>query len=130
MDSFVLYNSLMQIRLSIAARNRQFSRAMRRVRPLVQAKLELIEELRLKDPTWDVVLLAITDEYDVDRLDIIPNNDDVLQIINGFPAALDLSQSNDANIISAVLQCVRNSVHQCRLTPDDYAMVDAILKAT
>jgi hypothetical protein len=120
----------MQIQLSIAARNRQFSRAMKRVRPLVQDKLNLIEELRLKNPTWDVVLLAITDEYDFDRLEIIPNNDDVLQIINGFPSALDLSQSNDANICSAVLQCVRNSVHECRLTPDDYAMIEAILNTT
>jgi hypothetical protein len=117
----------MQIKLSIAARNRQFSRAMRRVRPAVQAKLDLIEAHGITNPTWDVVLLAITDEYDSDRLDIIQNNDDILQIINGFPSELDLSQSNDENIRLAVLKCVRNAIVECGLTPNDFAAIDAIL---
>jgi hypothetical protein len=117
----------MQIKLSIAARNRQFSRAMHRVRPAVQATLDLIETHSLTNPTWGVVLLAITDEYDSDRLDIIPNKDDVLQIINGFPSELDLSQGNDENLRLAVLQCVRNAIAECELTPRDFAAIDAIL---
>ncbi len=117
----------MQIKLSIAARNRLFSRAIQRVRPAVQEKLDLIEAHRLANPTWDIVLLAITDEYDSDRLDVIPNKDDVLQIVNGFPSELDLSQGNDDNIRLAVLQCVRNAIAECGLTPRDFAAIDAIL---
>lgn len=74
----------MRIRLSIAARNRMFSRAARRVRPQIDVVLERIASTELNNPTWPTVLLGVTDEYLPDRIDTIPNNEGALQLTTGF----------------------------------------------
>ena len=116
----------MRIRLSIAARNRMFSRAARRVRPFIDRTLDRISETELENPTWTTVLLGIVDDLPPKRIDTIPN-DDCLQLMTGFPILDDLTPANDAAILAAFIAQIRLAIHQCGLTPSDTRLLCGIL---
>ena len=117
----------MRIRLSIAARNRMFSRAARRVRPQIDVVLERIASTELNNPTWPTVLLGVTDEYLPDRIDTIPNNEGALQLKTGFSVLENLARTNDAAILAGFIAQIRTAIRQCELTPNDYEELCAIL---
>ena len=104
-----------------------FSRAARRVRPIIDLALDRIAETELENPTWTTVLLGIVDDLPQKRIDTIPNNDDCLQLMTGFPVLEDLTPANDAAILAAFIKQVRLAIHQCGLTPSDTELLCGIL---
>lgn len=120
----------MDIRLSIAARNRNFSRAMRRLRPIVESALAKLRRIELEHPTWTEVLIGIADDRDAGHIETVPNNHNVLQILIGFPSDVALLPANDREILAVMLVQMCTVVRECRLTPADEKAVTDILLAT
>lgn len=120
----------MRFRLSVAARSRAFSRAMRRVRPTVQLAIDNLAQVELKHPTWNEVLVGITDEHGDTYNETVQNNDDSLQVLVGFPNDIDLSPANDRAILTAMLGQLQSVVRKCGLTPEDEAHVIGILNGS
>lgn len=104
-----------------------FSRAARRVRPFIDRTLDRLSETELENSTWTTVLLGIVDNLPPNRIDTIPNNDDCLQLMTGFPVFDDLTPANDAAILAAFITQIRLAIHQCGLTPNDTRLLCGIL---
>ncbi|WP_442511693.1 hypothetical protein SH528x_003404 [Novipirellula sp. SH528] len=104
-----------------------FSRAARRVRPSIDLVLDRIAETELKNPTWETVLLGIADDLPPNRIDTIPNDDDYLQLMTGFPPLNDFTPANDAAIFDAFVAQIRLAIDQCGLTPTDTKQLSGIL---
>ncbi|MGN6548219.1 MAG: hypothetical protein ACTHK7_24500 [Aureliella sp.] len=101
---------------------------MRRVRPAVQATLDEIGNIKLDNPTWPEILIAITDEYDGTHLEAVPNNHDYLQLMVGFPKSISLSTQDDGRITATVLTQIRRAIHLAQLTPMDEHLVENALE--
>lgn len=73
----------MQLRFSVLARNRTFSKAMRLVRLKIQPLLDAFEATELAHPIHEAILVGITDDKDAQYFEEIENNDGFFQVIAG-----------------------------------------------
>ncbi len=118
----------MELRLSTAARNRAFSKAVRRIGPSIESLLSNIQLTELTDPTWSTVRLTLTDELQFGNINETGADDGVLQLCAGFPVFADWSPENDANIRTAITDTIRLALDQCGLTPSDREMLHSCLQ--
>jgi hypothetical protein len=102
---------------------------MRRVRPTVQAAIDNVSRCELENPTWSEVLIGITDEHGESHIETVPNDNDVFQVLVGFPSGIGLAPVNDRDILAAVLRQIQSVVCECGLTPADEKTVTGILNA-
>lgn len=111
----------MRINLGVAARNRGFAKAMRRVRPQLEPLLKAFSEFQLLDPIHDAILVGVTDEMQPGAFKRIETDDEYFQVTAG--CAPDLSDS-------ALLQCVYDillrAVRECPFSKPDHAALEEL----
>ena len=73
----------MQLRFSVLARNRVFSKAMRRVRTKLQPLLDAFGSIELEHSIHEAILVAITDDQPPQFFEEVENNDGFFQVLAG-----------------------------------------------
>jgi hypothetical protein len=111
----------MQLRLSVLARNRAFSKAMRRVRPKIQPLLDAFEATELEHPIHEAILVGITDDKGPEFFEEVENNDGVFQILAGCT-----HQGTDNELTADVFGILHRAVNLCPFATPDHDKFEAL----
>lgn len=111
----------MQLRFSVLARNRAFSKAMRRVRSNLQPLLDAFEAVELEHPIHQAILVCITDDQQPDFFEEIENNDGFFQVIAGC----SLRGTSD-NVAEDVFEILQRATRLCPFSIPDHETLDAL----
>lgn len=104
----------MQLRFSVLARNRTFSKAMRRVRVNIQPLLDAFEATELKHPIHEAILVGITDDKGPEFFEEVANNDGFFQVLAGCS-----QRGTDDDLTEDVFNILQRAVRVCPFaTPD------------
>ena len=111
----------MELCLSVAARDRRFSRAIQRVRPRFEPLLDRVSKLELTNPIHSAILVGITDDNGSEHFREVPNDEGFFQVVAGCEL-----QTSDGKLTRQVFEILRRATKACPLTPADQASVQAI----
>jgi hypothetical protein len=103
----------MQLGLSVFARERSFLNATRRIRPRLQPLLDEFERVNLQ-PTYNAILVGITDDQGLQFFEEVPNNDGFFQVLAGCSAA-----ASDEELKRQVFEILHRAVESCPLPKED-----------
>jgi hypothetical protein len=104
----------MQLRLSVLARNRAFSKAMGRVRVKLQPLLDDFAATEMVHPIYDAILVGITDEKGPDFFEVVETNDEFFQVLAGCG-----HRNTDKDVAADVLKILQRALQLCPFaTPD------------
>ena len=117
-------SATMEILVSIAARDRQFGRQIRRVRPALDPLLEELASVVLVDPIHEAILIGLTDATPAGSVDIIPNRDGYFQVIAGLPAG-----GSDEDRLVQVVAAMKQAVAACPFSDPDRLSLLALLES-
>lgn len=116
----------MEVRLGSAARDRRFSRAMRRIRPGLQQVLNALWAVELQHPVFDAILIGVTDEHARGWYEEVPNSDGFFQVMAGCAP-----YTTDESLIDDVFQIIRSALILCPLAvPDRQALLEILDRNT
>lgn len=104
----------MELNISVAARNRLFGKAVRRVYPALE---ELMRSFELKIPSRsesDAILVGLTDDKPDNYFVEIENSDGFFQVIAGCPLP-----TTDRKLIEAIAERVLRAVKECPMKDKD-----------
>jgi hypothetical protein len=105
----------MQLRLSVLARNRAFSKAMRRVRVRLQPLLDAFEDTQLEHPIHEAILVEITDDSEAEFFKELENGDGFYQVLAGCG-----QYHSDDQLTEVVFEILQRAVRLCPFAaPDD-----------
>ena len=105
----------MQLRLSVLARDRAFSKAMRRVRTRVQPLLDAFEATVLDHPIHQGILVGITDDKGTEFFEEVENNDGFFQVLSGC-----ILRGTDDELTEDVLEIIHRAVRICPFATSDH----------
>jgi hypothetical protein len=111
----------MDIRLGVIAKDRAFSKAVRRARALVEPVIASLAKVRLECPLWSAILVAITDDELPGSFREVPNSEGYYQVTAGCSWP-----QGDAELAQEILLVLRRTVTECGFALAD---CDALLKA-
>lgn len=114
----------MQLRLSVLARSREFSKAMRRVRESLQPLLDAFEAVELDHPIHEAVLVGITDEKDAEFFEEVENDDGFFQVLAGCRPT-----GTDDELIEVVFGILLRAVQLCPFATPDHKKIEAFFAA-
>ncbi len=104
----------MQLRFSVLARNRSFSKAMRRIRVKLQPLLDEFESVEMQNPIHEAILVGLTDDQAPDFFEEVENNDGFFQVLAG----VGFSDSDD-ELTEAVFERLRRASLACPFSRPD-----------
>lgn len=111
----------MQLRFSVMARDRKFSKAMRRVRERLQPLLDAFESVEMTDPIHEAILVGITDDQPSSFFDEVENNDGFFQVLAG----VEFSGSDD-QLTEAVFEILQKASKACPFSRPDREAFDSL----
>lgn len=111
----------MQIRCSVLARDRGFSKAMRRVRIKLQPLLDAFDAIELQHPIHEAILVGITDEKEPEFMEEVNNNDGFFQVLAGCSL-----RGSDAQLTEDVFAILLRAVRLCPFTTPDHATLEEL----
>ncbi len=114
----------MELRFSVLARNRQFAKAMRRIRSRLAPLTEGIADAGLKNARYQAILVGITDEKGPDYFAEVPHCDGFFQILAGC----QLTEC-DTNLANQVFAILGRAALSCPLSAADGQKVQEVLKS-
>jgi hypothetical protein len=112
-------NRTMKVSLGVAARDRMFGKAMRRIRPAFAQLFAGIEAYVLSNPIYETLLIGITDDKGDEYLEEVPNNDGFFQVVCGCGTSWDSGPISDADLQTLVLDRIQKAIDLCPLTVPD-----------
>jgi hypothetical protein len=111
----------MDIRLSILARDRQFSKAMQRIRPKFAPLFEAFTKLELTNTIYKAILVGITDEKNIPYFEEVPNNQGFFQVIAGCDMKI-----SDQELTKEVYDILRNAAKTCPFSNVDHVRISTL----
>lgn len=111
----------MQLRFSVMARDRKFSKAMRRVRERLQPLLNEFELVEMTDPIHEAILVGITDDQPADFFEEVTNNDGFFQVMAG----VEFTGSDD-ELNESVFEILRKAATVCPFSRPDREAFDSL----
>lgn len=113
----------MQLRFSVMARDRKFSKAMRRVRERLQPLLNEFELVEMTDPIHEAILIGITDDQPSGFFEEVPNNDGFFQIMAGVEFS-----GSEVELNESVFEILRKAAMACPFSRPDRAAFDSLFE--
>lgn len=113
----------MQLRLSVLARDRKFSRAMRRVREKIQPLLDAFKLVELRDPIHQAILVGITDDRKPGYFEEVENNDGFFQVLAGCKF-----NGSEDELTADVFDILNKAVSLCPFSLPDQKMFDSVFE--
>lgn len=103
----------MKISLSIAAQDRLFSKAIRKVRPNFDALFEAFSEVKITNPIHEAILIGF-DSAPADYFEVIQNRDGFFQVLAGLKSNLE---QNELKV--ELFKIIEQAVQSCPFTNSD-----------
>jgi hypothetical protein len=119
----------MKLGWSTCARNRQWSKAMRRIRPRFDSLIAAFDALRLNHPDYEAILVGVTDDHPAEYLKEVPNADRFYQAIVGFDPLIGLGAENDQMLAAALFRQLSRAILTCSFAATDREAVCDMLQA-
>ena len=111
----------MQLRFSVCARDRAFSKAMRRVRARLQPLLDAFEEAALQHPIHEAILVGITDEKGAEYFQEVENDDGFFQVLAGCSF-----KGSDEELAEDVFCILQRAVRLCPFATPDHSTFETL----
>lgn len=111
----------MQLRFSVMARDRKFSKAMRRVREKLKPLLDAFEAVKMTDPIHEAILVGITDDQPASFFDEIENNDGFFQVLAGVEY-----NGSDDELAEQVFEILQRASKACPFSQPDRLVFDSL----
>lgn len=111
----------MQLRFSVLARKRAFSKAMRRIRSRLQPLLDAFEGVELENPIHEAILVGITDDQEPEFFEEIENNDGFFQVMAGCSL-----RGTDDELAEDVFEILQRAMHLCPFATPDHETLQAL----
>ena len=111
----------MQLRFSVLARDRSFSKAMRRVRVQLQPLMDVFEGVELDHPIHEAILVGITDDQGPEFFEEVENNDGFFQVLAGCSL-----QSTDEALAEVVFDILHRATMACPFVTPDHEKFEAL----
>jgi hypothetical protein len=105
----------MELRFSTVARDRRFSKAMRRIRPRFAPLVEAFALVDLTDSIHQAILVIVTDERGPECFEEMPNSDGFFQVMAG----VRIGQS-DLELTRDVFCILRRAATLCPFSKPDH----------
>ena len=109
----------MQLRFSVAARNRTFSKAMRQVRLKIQPLIDAFENISFEHPIHEAILVGITDDKQAGFFEEVKNNDGYFQVMAGCG-----EHCADNQLTEEVFEILHRAVLLCPFARVDHQRVE------
>lgn len=104
----------MKISLSVAAQDRQFAKAVRRVRPDFVPLFDAFSKVKMVDPIHEAILIGLTDSKPNGYFKEIPNQDGYFQVLAGVTA-----KTTDHDLKVAIFDLITRAVQLCPFSKAD-----------
>jgi hypothetical protein len=104
----------MKISLSIAAQDRLFSKAIRRVRPNFDVLFDAFYQVEITNPIYEAILIGLTDSEPAGYFEVIQNRDGFFQVLAGLKNDLDQSE-----LKAELFNIIEQAVQSCPFTNSD-----------
>ncbi|NHZ41692.1 hypothetical protein [Massilia aquatica] len=104
----------MDLVISVAARDRLFAKAFRRVRPRLDPLCHAFAAVGMINPIHAALLIGLTDDRPPGDFAIVPNRDEYFQVLAGADPLW-----TDAQLHMAVLAVIRKTVIACPFSEPD-----------
>lgn len=109
----------MKLRFSVAARDRFFGKAMRRIRPSLEPFFERFSEVQPIHPIHSAILVGITDEYGDGHYEEVQNDDGFYQVLTGCRDTWSSGKISDEDLLEAVILKLKTAVSACPFSKPD-----------
>jgi hypothetical protein len=113
----------MYLRISVAASDRLFAKAMRRIRPRFEKLLRDFENTQFVHPIHEAILVGITNDEGESFFQEISNDQGFFQVIAGCP-----SGEPDDKLACAVFKGLWKAVHACPFSQTDRRSTEDLFK--
>lgn len=114
----------MKLNIGVAARDRMFSKSMRRVRPQLDELGAALEAVKMLDPLQTSTLILVTDENEPGSLKVVSSNDGTFQVIAGCSPGLA-----EGDLKKELAAIVRKTVDASSFSSPDRDAFDAVIKS-
>lgn len=104
----------MRLSLSVAARQRSFAKAMRRIRPTLEPMLESFAQVVLENPIHEAILVGISDDLPPGYIEEVPNADGFFQVLAGVDGA-----ACDDALRTQVIAALKAAIAVCPFSQPD-----------
>jgi hypothetical protein len=111
----------MELRFSVFARDRQFAKAMRRIRPRFASLADRFAKTELNSAVHKAVLVGITDDQGLNFFSEVPNTDGFFQVLAGCHLT-----EGDSSLAKQVFQILRRAAMACPLSRTDCEKVQEV----
>lgn len=111
----------MELNIGIAARERQFSRAWRRVRSRFDPLVKAFAKVELANPIHRALLVGITDEKGTDYFEEIPNDDSYFQVLAGCAM-----KNSDLELSQQIFNILRKAASLCPFSIVDHESIQEV----
>jgi hypothetical protein len=111
----------MQLRFSVLARNRAFSKAMLRVRTKLQPLLDAFEATVLDHPIHEAIVVGITDDKGTEFFEEVENSDGFFQVLSGCSL-----RGTDDELTEDVFEILHRAVRTCPFATPDHGKFEAM----
>ena len=111
----------MQLRVSVLARDRKFSKAMRYVRARLQPLLDAFETVSMTDPIHEAILVGLTDERPAKFFEEVENDEGFFQVLAGVQFT-----GSDDELARSVFETLRKASVACPFSRPDREAFDAL----
>lgn len=114
----------MDLRFSVLASDRDFARAMRRIRPRFAPLVEAFAKMELLNPIHQAILVGITDTEKTDFFEEVPNRDGYFQVLAGVRVT-----DSDWDLAKQVLDILRRAATVCPFSKPDHEKIQRVFDA-
>lgn len=118
----------MKLSWSTAARNRAWSKAIRRIRPRFDSLASVFAAVELQCPIHEAILVGVTDGRGKDYFEEIPNSDGYFQVLVGFDSSIGLGADHDADLEVALFQQLSRAILACPFASMDRDLVKDVIE--
>lgn len=115
----------MELRFSVLARNREFAKAMRRIRPRFAPLLEAFAQTELVNPIHQAILVGVTDDKGPEFFEEVPNSDGFFQVLAGVQMP-----GSDSILAKEVFGILRRAARACPFSKPDHQTIQVVFDTT
>jgi hypothetical protein len=113
----------MKLILSVAAKDRLFGKAFRRVRPVFDSLSAEFAKIELSHPIHDAILVGLTDDRGPEHFEEIQNANGYFQVLLGCPRT-----TNDEELKRAIFDRAKRAVMGCPFATPDKVSFERLLQ--
>src|SRR6266446_6616957 len=113
----------MELRFSVLARDREFAKAMRRIRPRFASFVEVFATTELVNPIHQAILVGITDDKGPEFFEEVPNKDGFFQVLAGVRM-----KHSDVDLVKVVFDTLRRAAKACPFSKPDHETIQRVFE--